>query len=697
MWSSIPVLNKITQIYSAALRCRCAQSALGFVLSTGSTWGYLAIFCMTGHPTIDASTPLISCDQVCNYRPVFVVTDDFDTSYLFQLQQGLDLLDDSLYLTVINDLAYYWHTRNLDRATAWAESGLKRAASSGNTLLEGRLQITQGAILLRDEKLDSAELVLSQAEEKVTVSDLAFLYTQMGYVMERRGLLDNAADYALKSLHLGDSLNDLKARALAYSDLANLFWKQSKFDQGLEHGLRSVKLFDKRGIDDLDFSFTLYVVGNLYLSKKVYDQALQFFRASNIISERYGFDNNLSDTYISLVDLYTEIKEFDKAETAGREAVKYAELLDNNFLLMRSWLSIGRLQNLNNQPVEAISSIEKCLRIATDQFGDDFFLQLAYRELSRAQAALGNFQEAYLAYTKYEHFKDNVFTAEADRRIAQLQTEFEVEQKESIIASQVNRLAQQKRVQWLSTGFVILLLGILIVIVRSFVNKKRLNRKLEILNSDLEKKNAELDKRNAENELLLKEIHHRVKNNLEVVSSLLELQSAQIEDVNMQDMMLASQNRVQSMGIIHQKLYQGKNLASIEMRDYFINLGESVVDSFQAQEKVEISYDMPELELDVDTAVPVGLIVNELLTNALKYAFPNGGRGNILISLKKDKGGLYLQVKDDGIGKSAGSAPQGTGFGSQLVELLTKQLNGVKEERNEEGTTVTFYFRSRDM
>uniref|UniRef100_UPI00404781FC sensor histidine kinase n=1 Tax=Mariniflexile sp. TaxID=1979402 RepID=UPI00404781FC len=184
------------------------------------------------------------------------------------------------------------------------------------------------------------------------------------------------------------------------------------------------------------------------------------------------------------------------------------------------------------------------------------------------------------------------------------------------------------------------------------------------------------------------------QNNLELVKSLIALQSAQLEDSATKDAMIASQNRVQSMGIIHQKLYQGENLGSIEMKDYFLNLGEGILDTFNADDKVKIECAMDRLELDVDTAVPIGLIVNELLTNALKYAFPENAKGNISISLSKSNPEtLTLKVVDNGMGKTAGLAPKGTGFGSQLIKLLTQQLNGEMMEKNQNGTSVLFHFK----
>jgi two-component system, sensor histidine kinase PdtaS len=295
---------------------------------------------------------------------------------------------------------------------------------------------------------------------------------------------------------------------------------------------------------------------------------------------------------------------------------------------------------------------------------------------------------------KYDQLKDSVFTAETDQRVATLQTEFEVAQKESTIKVQEQLIAQQQRIQILFLIGVVLLLLVVVILYRTYWNKNKVNTRLSGLNESLAQKNLQLDKRNAENELLLKEIHHRVKNNLEIVSGLLSLQAAQLDNPSAQAVMLSSQNRVLSMGIIHQKLYQKDNLAAIEMKDYFQNLGESIIDSFSKSDRIKVQCNMSPLELDVDTAVPIGLIANELLTNALKYAFVNNGVGEIQINLTPTgvANELLFQVKDNGIGKQNNSSVKGTGFGTELVNLLVKQLDGRLFVESQEGTSVNILF-----
>ncbi|NOQ91570.1 MAG: histidine kinase [Flavobacteriaceae bacterium] len=625
---------------------------------------------------------IIDLDRDMPYKKVFVETDNFGASYLNTLEENFTKINsDTIQFSMLNDLSYYWHTRNLNTAYNFTKKGLELTKEKNNRLWNGRFQITQGSILLRMEKLDSALIVLHSASAKVKQKDLPFLYTQLGYVYERKGKLDKAVNYVLVSLKLGNELNDKKAIALAYSDLSNIFWKQSKFEKGLEYGLKSLQVFEERRINDLDYDFTLYIVGNNYLELKKYEKAIQYFDHAIAIGERYGFYNNLSDVYISQVDLYAYLNEFNKARIAGDNALKYAELLDNNFMMMRALLSIGKLQVLEGKYISAIRNLKKCIDVATADFGDEFYLSQAYQSLGKAYAGNHNYKDAYIAFAEYDKLKNLIFTAEADLRISLLQTEFDVAQKETTILNQGNQLKKQKTRQTLITIITSLLLLILLLLLFTYRNNRKKSRLLQ--------------KQNEEKEFLLKEIHHRVKNNLGVVSSLLELQTAQIDDPKIKEIMAKSQNRVYSMSMIHQKLYQGKNLAFIEMKDYFKDLGNHILDSFGANNEVKMIYEMKKIELDVDTAIPLGLIVNELLTNAFKYAFPNKTKGIIRIGLVEINSQVYeLKVIDNGIGLNEPELKQNTGFGIQLITLLTKQLDGVIEKINDNGTTIKITFKS---
>lgn len=638
---------------------------------------FLSLFCLV-HFCVQAQ--IVKSNGQTQYLKPFIETDDFGKEYLEVIEQSLENIEhDTLRFMLINDLGYYYHTRNLQRSYEIINKGLEEVRAAKNGLWEGRMQVSQGAILLRMEKLKQAEIVLLSALEKIPESETWLLLTNLGYVYERRGELGKAFEYAMKTLQLGEKYQDMKAIAMAYSDISNLFWKQGKYEKGVEYGLMSIELFEERGLYDLDFDFTLHVLGNNLVALQRNEEALAYFRRSAMIGEKYGFYNNLSDTYIALTELYSQTGDFENAEKSSTQALKFAELLENDFMIVRSLLAVGKLKNQKGEFDAAITYLQRSIRTATDDFGDMYYMGLIYQELSKAFEGKNNIDESLKAYKKYHDLTQRVFNTEADQTIAQLQTEMEVNQKESTISLQTEKLKRQEAIQIFTLILTGLMVFFLFFLYRVFVRRKKYSMLLE--------------KQNKEKEFLLKEIHHRVKNNLETISSLLSLQTEQVDNDEFREIMFESQNRVQSMGIIHQNLYQGENLTAIEMKNYFENLGRYIIDSFNATDRITLECAMEPLELDVDRAIPIGLIVNELMTNSLKYAFPGGRKGNIAISLSESDSHLYLRIADNGIGMDKNVLIKGTGFGTQLVKLLTQQLDGKMDLSTRIGTEVVFEFQ----
>lgn len=650
----------------------------GFLFYIYGMKRFLLFFLFLIHSNLNAQ--IFDSNGKFNYLRIFVDTDDFDADYLDNLEKSLEhIQQDSLRFMIINDLGYYYHTRNLHKSLEIINNGLQEVREADNDIWEGRMQVSQGAILLRMEDLDYAEMVLLSALEKMPESETWLLLTNLGYVYERRGDLGAAFEFATKTLQLGEKNQDIKSKAMAYSDMSNLFWKQGRFEKGVEYGLKSLALFEERGLLDLDFDFTLHVLGNNLVELKRYEEALQYFQRSAVIGEKYGFYNNLSDTYIALSELYNQIGDYENAEKSGKEALKYAELLENDFMVVRSLLCIGKLKNEQRDFENAKLYLERSIRTATDDFGDIYYLSRIYQELSKAYEGTNNINKSLGAYKKFHELTQQIFNSEADQRITQLQTEMEVNQKENTISLQMEKLKQQATIQVFTLILTGLMIFFLFFLYRVFIRRKKYSLLLE--------------KQNKEKEFLLKEIHHRVKNNLETISSLLSLQTAQIDNQELQEIMVESQNRVQSMGMIHQNLYQGENMTAIEMKQYFRNLAKYVIDSFNATERVTFDCDMDSLELDVDRAIPIGLIVNELITNSLKYAFPHNSKGKITITFSETDSHLLLKVCDNGIGFDKNTEIKGTGFGSQLVNLLTKQLDGNMTLITTKGTEVFFEFQ----
>ncbi|HEY9668447.1 MAG TPA: histidine kinase dimerization/phosphoacceptor domain -containing protein, partial [Coleofasciculaceae cyanobacterium] len=198
-----------------------------------------------------------------------------------------------------------------------------------------------------------------------------------------------------------------------------------------------------------------------------------------------------------------------------------------------------------------------------------------------------------------------------------------------------------------------------------------------------------------EKETLLKEIHHRVKNNLQVISSLLRLQSRQIRDPQDFELFKDSQNRVQAMALIHELLYQSPNLAQIDFQDYIQTLVGNLFRSYNAHQRaITFTINIEQVSLAIDTAIPCGLIVSELVSNSLKHAFPENQGGEVYVSLQHSgKGQWILAIGDNGIGMEPGfDFRQTSSLGLQLVCRLTKQLEGSIELEREQGTEFKITF-----
>jgi two-component sensor histidine kinase/CheY-like chemotaxis protein len=203
-----------------------------------------------------------------------------------------------------------------------------------------------------------------------------------------------------------------------------------------------------------------------------------------------------------------------------------------------------------------------------------------------------------------------------------------------------------------------------------------------------------------EKEVLLKEIHHRVKNNMAVMSSLLALQADKFDDPDVIDAFKNSQNRIRSMALVHEKLYQAKDLSKIDFHEYIDNLVMNISQLSEVRRSsISVTIRVRNILLGIDLAIPCGLIINELLTNAFKYAYPGDEKGKIRIQMQLiDNKSYELRVSDNGVGLPNHIDVQNPStFGLQLVTLLTQQLEGTIKVNREKGTTFTITFPAQSL
>lgn len=328
----------------------------------------------------------------------------------------------------------------------------------------------------------------------------------------------------------------------------------------------------------------------------------------------------------------------------------------------------------------------------TDEIFEIIYIyeNLIYKKevLEYRRIALEKTNQINLAYTTLSQLKnieDSLFKKDQVFMARYLETQYNRKEQASSITLlntenelQGSQLSQQKR--FLTTGGIALFC---ISILSFFLF--RLFRKVR-------KQKTLLGKALDEKDTLLREIHHRVKNNLQLVSSLLGLQSQHIQDPNALEALNSGKARVKSMALIHQDLYNKESLTGVSVNDYLQKLCKELFFTFQvAPDKVELNLDIADLELDVDTLVPFGLIINELLTNTLKYAFPDDKTGRIDIHIYEQNKRLRLDFADNGIGID-NSKQSKSSFGYKLINTLLDQLEGEMKQESVNGTQLYFSF-----
>ena len=315
---------------------------------------------------------------------------------------------------------------------------------------------------------------------------------------------------------------------------------------------------------------------------------------------------------------------------------------------------------------------------------------------------IGAYHSAIEYYNKYIYFKDSIDQKENLKELISSQVASQVEEKENMIRSNQKHIkeknaevSQQKTIRnsLLFSGMILIIVIVFVLVQLKKTNKQK--QLLEIKNKQIETSNEIINQSLKEKNLLVKEVHHRVKNNLQIISSLLKLQSSKINNEEIKNSLREAQDRINSMALLHQLLYRNNQMTSILFHEYLSGLIEQISSSFSLINKnIRIDYKMVELELDLDTAIPLGLITNELVSNAYKHAF-NGNEGIIKIELSKLVKNTYqLKIADNGKGLPANFDLNNVdSLGLDIVFILSEQINAELKIYNDNGAHFDIVFK----
>ena len=498
-------------------------------------------------------------------------------------------------------------------------------------------------------------LLAVKAAENVgdSTMQLSTIYNRIGLVYFATYQYDLATDYAKKSLHIAEKYHDVSAVFIA-ANLTGGLIKQNK----LQEALHVLKENDKKH-QDIDIENRI-VLDGLYLT--VYDLLKR---------------NTEAETYCKKLLAY-----YNSADQGGSQ---------KNFILnmvTRYYVAIGQYQQARQYLPEFI----RTAKAASSKRP----LLFAYQRSYMIDSAERQYAAAFKGYQQYVKLKDSVSESTKNKQLQELQIEYETNQKEkeNVFLKKENLLQQNKAKQadyvrnLTLTGIFVLLVFIALLYYSFRINQKNSKK--------ISEKNISLNKLVTEKEWLLKEIHHRVKNNLQIVMGLLQRQSAYIDNDHALAAIQNSENRMHSIALIHQKLYQADNLDLIFMPEYIGEMIGYLKDSCGLENRIFFEKQVDNIYLDVAQAVPLGLILNEAITNSIKYAYPDHASGIVYISMiEAEDRQIELTIADNGPGlPSAFNLDEVDSLGINLMKGLSKQMGAICEIANEEGCVIQIRFKT---
>lgn len=490
--------------------------------------------------------------------------------------------------------------------------------------------------------------------------DLAFIYGNRGNIYFYLGKIDSAVYAYQKASGYFTSAGRMLENSMVLMELGVIFKNQKNYDQAFKMLQQAEEGFKKAKNNDF-LTAVLINKGHLFDELEKQDSALYYFETALNYATETNNKNYIGICNQNIGILLVKKQKYKDALTHLNIAVSYFREMDDKRLMAESYNTLSDIYIKLKDYNKAESFLNEALAISENLDHVELKTKVydSYIELFAIKL---NAPKIYLYHNEQINLLDSL-KAEANSKIVEdLNAQYHLQEKEDALKfinldlerQQLISKTQEKQIAYAIIALIIF--SILLIVV--FISRKKVKEK------------------NTENELLLGEIHHRVKNNLQVISSLLSLQERNIDDESAKAAILEGKERVKSMGLIHKMLYQNDNYSGVEMDDYVGKLVNGLLDSFGMDEaNFKLDIDFSKLKLDVDTAIPMGLIINELVINSLKYAFINTEAPALKLKLKKEKEQLILEVADNGRGKVT-DLENSNSFGMKLVKSLSRQLGG---------------------
>jgi two-component system, sensor histidine kinase PdtaS len=545
---------------------------------------------------------------------------------------------------------------------------------------------------LEKEKLIYANEKLEKAlQEKDTVL-LAEAYYLLGKIEESKVNYQKSNEYFLKSLKIQEKRNDFEKIARLYLRLSEVEFKQNHYQDCVTYARKAIE-FQTRNPFTKNVEAYYNALGQIHqrawaipktgkIIKVNYDSALYYYKKTEQIEILQKDEINLARVRLQMGSIYNQLK--DKRAIPYLEQVIFTYKKDGQQSpLLQAMVALAGAYLGNNQNGKAfklLQDVDEKVHNGYDA-GPELLanLETVYSEYYKLT---GDWKKAYEHFYSYHQYLENALLKDRYGAVSELNIVYDTEKKQTQIIEQKREIVLQNEVLTLQKRFLWFVGSLLIfTIIVGYIFFR------------LYKKNQELSRRNS---ILLQEQNHRVKNNLQVISSLLSLQSNQLEDKKAKQAVDESQLRIEAITILHRQLYdRHEGLDKINMEDFIMDLSEIVLQTYNLSE-VEIEYDITFKEINNDKTVFIGLIINELISNACKYAFKENDNPYLKISFSENMNWIYLKVEDNGrneIKNAINYDSNQSSFGMKLINMMVLQLDGTITYSYNEGSEFTVKFR----
>lgn len=535
-----------------------------------------------------------------------------------------------------------------------------------------------------------------KSDEIATEQKLKLLHANnligTGLIFAKQGNLASAQQNFVDALELFEAAGDSAGIAEAWNGIGVVHWKEGKNQEALNAYNESLRIRLAIG-DSLGVATSYSNIGIICRLQERFDEGLAYYMKALGIRERHHDKRGVGQVLFNIGSILSDMNRGEEGLNYYYRSYAIKLAIGDQYGMLAYYLNTGELYGTMNKPKDQESSFLSGLALADSLQVDDYIKSFSLA-LAQFYASHNNYATAYTYHTRYSEIKDTLLSREKNAELARLQADYDLEDKlrdiEELENTQEKMKAREERDVLFRYGLISII--VLVLLFTAFVvNRTMVLRKI---NTQLEASKQLVEKRDQEKEILLREVHHRVKNNLQLTSSLLNLQAREMKDTESALALKEARDRIKAISLVHEELYSSNELGAVNLSKYIPDLCTSVLSSNKRGD-IKILYDVEQIMIPLDTSVSLGLMLNEIIINSIKHAFAPGHEGIISITCKETQHRINISVADNGKGISESIVNGGhSGFGMKLLRSLAVKLGTEVNFRSDHGTIVSLVIPS---